>query len=77
MGPNGTFITTLRPNAYDPNIKWEQTATQNIGMDFGFFKNSINGSIDVYKRVTDNLLENATIPSGSNFSNTLCTNVGS
>ncbi len=77
MGTNGTFIATLRPNAYDPNIKWEQTTTQNIGLDFGFAKNRITGSIDVYKRVTDNLLENATIPSGSNFSNTLWTNVGS
>ena len=77
MGADGSYIATLRPNAYDPNIKWEQTTTQNIGFDFGFAKNRINGSFDLYKRVTDNLLENATIPSGSNFSNTLWTNVGS
>ncbi|GET32827.1 SusC/RagA family TonB-linked outer membrane protein [Prolixibacter bellariivorans] len=73
----GEFLPTLRPDAYDPNIKWEQTTTQNIGLDFGFLNNRIYGSIDVYKRVTDNLLNQVTIPSGSNFSNTLLTNVGS
>jgi TonB-linked SusC/RagA family outer membrane protein len=73
----GTFLPTLRPNAYDPDIKWEETTTQNLGLDFGFLKGRIAGSIDIYKRVTKNLLNTVTIPSGSNFSNTLLTNVGS
>jgi iron complex outermembrane receptor protein len=73
----GVFLPTLRPDAYDPSIKWEQTMTQNVGIDFGFLKDRITGSIDLYKRVTDNLLNTVTIPSGSNFSNTLWTNVGS
>ena len=73
----GTFMPTLRPDAYDPNIKWEQTDTKNAGIDFGFMKDRITGSVDVYKRVTTNLLNTVTIPSGSNFSNTLWTNVGS
>ena len=74
---NGQWIPTLRPNAYDPDIKWEETTTQNIGLDFGFLNNRIRGSFDVYKRVTDDLLNTVTIPSGSNFSNQLLTNVGS
>lgn len=73
----GQFLPTLRPNAYDPDIKWEETTTRNIGLDFGFLKDRITGSIDVYKRTTDDLLNTVTIPSGSNFSNTLLTNVGS
>ncbi|GAB1451583.1 TonB-dependent receptor [Draconibacterium sp.] len=73
----GQFLPTLRPSAYDPDIKWEETTTQNIGLDFGFVNNRISGSIDVYKRVTDDLLNTVTIPTGSNFSNTLLTNVGS
>lgn len=73
----GKYIPTLRPDAYDPNIKWEQTTTKNIGLDFGFADNRITGSVDVYNRVTDDLLNKVTIPSGSNFSNTLLTNVGS
>ncbi|MCK5729792.1 MAG: TonB-dependent receptor, partial [Draconibacterium sp.] len=74
---DGEFLPTLRPNAYDPDIKWEETTTMNIGLDFGFFNNRLSGSLDVYQRVTDDLLNTVTIPTGSNFSNTLLTNVGS
>lgn len=73
----GEYLATLRPNAYDPDIKWEETTTQNIGLDFGFLGDRITGSIDVYKRVTEDLLNTVTIPTGSNFSNILLTNVGS
>ena len=73
----GVFLPTLRPDAYDPDIKWEETTTQNIGLDFGFANDRISGSFDVYNRVTDDLLNTVTIPGGSNFSNTLLTNVGS
>ncbi len=74
---DGAFLSTLRPNAYDPDIKWEETTTQNIGLDFGFLNDRIYGSVDLYKRETKDLLNLITIPTGSNFSNTLLTNVGS
>lgn len=73
----GEYLPTLRPNAYDSHIKWEETTTQNIGIDFGFINNRITGSIDIYNRVTKDLLNTVTVPSGSNFSNTVLTNVGS
>ncbi len=73
----GEFLPTLRPSAYDPDIKWEQTTTLNLGLDFGLLEDRITGSFDLYKRVTDDLLNTVTVPSGSNFSNTLLTNVGS
>jgi iron complex outermembrane receptor protein len=71
-----TFYNTLRPNPYDANIKWEQTTTYNVGLDFGFLKNRITGSIDAYKRETKDLLNFIPIAAGSNFSNFLTTNVG-
>ncbi len=73
----GHFLPTLRPNAYDPDIKWEETTTLNAGLDFAFVADRIIGSLDVYKRTTNDMLNTVTIPSGSNFSNTLLTNVGS
>jgi len=73
----GEYIPTLRPNAYDPDIKWEETTTLNAGLDFGFLNNRFTGTIDVYQRITNDLLNTVVIPSGSNFSNTLLTNVGS
>lgn len=74
---DGEYVSTLRPEAYDPDIKWEETTTQNIGLDFGFLNDRITGSLDLYKRTTDDLLNTVTTPTGSNFSNTLLTNVGS
>jgi iron complex outermembrane receptor protein len=74
---DGEFLPTLRPDPYDPNIKWEETTTLNAGLDFGFVNDRITGAVDVYKRTTNDMLNTVTIPSGSNFSNTLLTNVGS
>jgi len=74
---DGEFIPTLRPNTYDPDIQWETTTTWNGGVDFGFLDNRISGSVDFYYRETKDLLNTVTVPSGSNFSNTLLTNVGS
>jgi iron complex outermembrane receptor protein len=71
------YYTTLRPAAYDPNIKWEQTESYNIGLDFGFLKNRIYGSIDAYRKNTTNLLSFIPAAEGTNFSNYLFTNVGS
>lgn len=71
-----TFYNTLRPNPYDANIKWEETTTYNIGLDFGFLKNRITGTFDAYKRDTKDLLNFIPIAAGSNFSNFLTTNVG-
>jgi len=66
----------LEPQAYDPNIKWESTATYNIGLDYGIFDQRITGSLDAYLRDTYDLLNEVSVAMGSNFSNTLLTNVG-
>ncbi|WP_082161606.1 SusC/RagA family TonB-linked outer membrane protein [Rufibacter radiotolerans] len=70
------YYLMYSPSAYDANIKWEQTATSNLGIDYGFFNNRINGSIDIYKKKTKDLLNVISIPVGSNFSNQILTNVG-
>lgn len=70
-------IRTYRPAAYDRNLKWEQTATYDAGLDFGFFNNRLTGSVDVYLRKTKDLLAVIPVPAGSNLSNTLLTNIGS
>jgi iron complex outermembrane receptor protein len=70
------FITTLRPEGYDKNLKWEETTTYNIGLDFGFVKNRITGTIDFYKRPTKDLLNTIPVPAGTNLTNQILTNVG-
>lgn len=74
MGNN--FIYTLRPNGYDAHIKWEETTTWNVGVDFGFYNNRINGSFDYYYRKTKDLINEIPVAAGSNLTNRLVTNVG-
>ena len=71
-----TWYSTLRAEGYDANIKWEETETYNIGIDYGFFKDRITGTLDVYKRVTNDLINFIPVPAGTNLSNYLLTNVG-
>ncbi len=40
----------------NPDLKWETTTTRNGGLDFGFFKNRINGSVEVYSNTTKDAL---------------------
>ncbi|NML65487.1 TonB-dependent receptor [Hymenobacter sp. RP-2-7] len=70
-------VYTYRPAAYDQNLKWEQTTTYDVGLDYGFFGNRLTGTVDVYVRNTDDLLAVIPVPAGSNLSNTLLTNIGS
>ena len=58
----------------NPNLKWESTYSANIGLDFGFFNNKLNGSVDLYKNTTKDLLMQFTI-SGSGY-NTQYRNIG-
>lgn len=71
-----TFYSFLRPSAYDANIKWETTTTTNLGLDFGFLRSRITGSVEVYKKKTKDLLSVIPVAPGSNFDITLLTNVG-
>ncbi|WP_460617048.1 SusC/RagA family TonB-linked outer membrane protein [Hymenobacter ruber] len=69
-------IRTLKPAAYDANLKWEQTDTYDAGLDFGFLNNRFTGSVDVYLRKTNDLLAVVPIRAGTNLSNTVLTNIG-
>ena len=66
-----------RPNGYNPNLTWEKTTTYNVGLDFAFLNNRISGSIDYYYRKTTDLLNNVTVPMGTNFRKRVMSNVGS
>lgn len=40
----------------NPNIQWEVSTQTNIGLDFGLFKGALTGSIDVFNKVSNNIL---------------------
>lgn len=70
------FYQVNRPVGYDANIKWEQTSTFNVGIDFGFLNGRISGSVDYYNKETEDLLSFIDVPAGTNFTNRIFTNVG-
>lgn len=72
-----TFYQMYRPGGYYSNRKWEQTATTNIGIDFGFFNNRVSGTVEYYYKNTTDLLNQITQPAFTNFANTIVANVGS
>ena len=72
-----TFVSTIRPSAVDPNIKWEETISYNAGLDFGFHNQRFSGAIDWYSKSTSDLIFTVPVAAGSNFSNFLTTNIGS
>jgi iron complex outermembrane receptor protein len=70
------YINTIRPNAKDPNLKWEETTSWNLGLDYGLFDNRLYGSIEYYKKDTDDLIFLVPVPNGANLSDQVTTNVG-
>ena len=71
------YQTIYRPDAYNKDLKWEETTTYNAGIDFGFLNNRITGAIDYYQRNTDDLINVIEIPAGTNFKNRVVSNIGS
>ncbi|HOG41005.1 MAG TPA: TonB-dependent receptor [Bacteroidales bacterium] len=70
------YYTTLAPQKYNPNLKWETTETYNLGLDFGFMNDRITGSLEGYYRYTYDLLNEISTPLGSNFGNSIISNIG-
>ncbi len=71
-----SYYQGYRPGGFNPSLKWEQTATTNVGVDFGFLNNRISGSLEFYQKNTSDLLNNIPQPAGSNFSAFFIANVG-
>ena len=60
------------------DLRWEKKTSYQIGFDFGFFDNKLNGNVDIYTQTTKDLLNaNFRIPSSSGYSSLSNTNVGS
>jgi TonB-linked SusC/RagA family outer membrane protein len=68
-GNETTPTTYLVPGGMlsNPLLRWETTITRNGGIDFGFFKDRLSGSLELYHNTTKDLLIQATIPSSSGY----------
>jgi len=71
-----TYYFMYRPENYNPNLKWEETATYNAGLDYGFFDGRIWGTLDFYLKKTSDLLSEVNQPAGTGFGNRIIANIG-
>lgn len=69
---NGWFPSMLA----NPMLTWEKTREYNIGLDFGLFKNRITGSVDLYDKLSDDLLMQQKLPNETGWEYTNA-NIGS
>ena len=67
---NGQPTTIYKPGEMMGNedLKWERTISRNLGIDFGFFKNRIRGSIDAYWNTTKDILMKVPIEASVGYS---------
>ena len=63
-GNNGFLIGTL-PN---PSLRWEKTASFDIGLNVGLLGGRLNLDIDYYNRLTSDKYADFTLPSTTGFS---------
>ncbi|MBQ2170862.1 MAG: TonB-dependent receptor [Paludibacteraceae bacterium] len=53
--------------ASNPNLKWETTVTRDFGIDFGFLRDRLTGTIDLYWNTTKDLIIRQNMPARYNF----------
>ncbi len=72
----GVPIKSTIPSEINPNLKWEETTTLEVGVDYGLFDNKISGTLGVFKKNSTDLLFEAAVADGSNFTNRIIQNIG-
>jgi len=73
----GALVSGVGPNNIpNPNLKWETTATTDVGLDIGLFNNRLSVVFDYYYKKTTDLLWNISTPNISGFSS-IFKNIGS
>ncbi len=74
---NGEFFTQYAPSQNpNPDLKWEQTAQLNVGLDYYLLGGKLRGSIEYYNKQTSNLLYDYPVPSPPYQFSSMIANVG-
>ncbi len=69
-------VSTLNNTTMEnPDLKWERTRAWNVGLDFSLLEGKIDGSIDAYHTITNDLLVERALPNIIGF-NSVFSNLG-
>jgi TonB-linked SusC/RagA family outer membrane protein len=64
FGSSESVVVGTKPSVLpNKNLKWEESTQTDVGIDFGFLHNSLNFTIDYYKKRTNGMLMSMSIPS--------------
>jgi len=77
INPDGQWRQTYGPERNpNPNLRWEKKKEFNIGTDFALFQNRLSGSIEVFERRIEDLLDDYTSQLPPFVRESIFTNVG-
>ncbi len=69
---NNSIVNGFNPlNISNASLGWEKSVEVNPGIDFGLFNNRLTGSIDVYRRTSEDLLLDVPVSYTTGFPNAL------
>ncbi len=71
------YVLTWRPSSSNPVVKWETMSSVNIGIDYGFMNGRMTGSVDLYQKKSNDLLNEIPLPAGLIPADVAIKNIGS
>lgn len=71
-----SFYQTYRPEPINKDLRWEIGRTFNIGLDYAFLNRRVSGSINAYKKETNDLIASSLVDPFTNFGNRINANIG-
>jgi TonB-linked SusC/RagA family outer membrane protein len=70
-GNSGAYGTEFAVSRLaNPNLKWETTAQGDLGVDFALWDSRLTGTVDVYRKMTRDLLQQITVSPNTGFGST-------
>lgn len=68
---DNSLLALVSESLANSDLTWETTTSTNLGLDFALLKARINGSVDVYNKKTDRLLNSKNLNNSSGFGSIL------
>ena len=75
-GNTSDYRTLAATSNANPDLKWERTSMFNIGIDFGFLKNRVTGTLEYYNKSTDDLIYSYAVSTNRYPYGSMLANVG-